>query len=153
MAKKRRTPQRDMPVYYVVQISCWDWSYSLSLNATRYRQGPYLEFRHLHIWGTLLLPSKLKPDTVELTFMPDILLPAETSQEPPPRAVGSLELRGADLMGYLSMMSDALGPVMQMLIADRTKFVVMNGEPMRYRKALLHGYSLDSHFEPEDYPD
>jgi hypothetical protein len=149
MAKKRRQkPQHDMPVYYVVQISRWDWSYSFSLNATRYRQGPYLEFRHLHIWGTLLLPSNLKPDTVELTLMPDILLGADAWQ--PPRAVGSLELHGADLIGHLSMMSDALGPVLQMLIANVTKFVVMDGERMRYRKSLLRGYSLDSHFEPED---
>ena len=41
---------------------------------------------------------------------------------------------------------------MQILIAERTKFVDMDGEGMRYRKALLRGYSLDSHFEPGDYP-
>jgi hypothetical protein len=34
------------------------------------------------------------------------------------------------------MAADALEPVMQMLLADHVKYVVMHGESMRYRKAL-----------------
>jgi hypothetical protein len=51
------------------------------------------------------------------------------------------------------MAADALDPVMQMLLADRVNYVVMHGESMRYRKALIRHYQLVSQLDPEEYPD
>ena len=57
------------------------------------------------------------------------------------------------MRGYLSMPTDALGPVMQMLLADRFKYVELDGKPMRYRKALIRLYDLVTALNVEDYPD
>jgi hypothetical protein len=39
-----------------------------------------------------------------------------------------------------------------LLHADRVKYVVMDGEPMPYRKALIRHYQLVSQLDPEEYP-
>jgi hypothetical protein len=66
----------------------------------------------------------------------------------PPRAVGSVSIdgtraEGMRLSGYLSMPTDALGMVLQMLIGGATstcwghKYVLLYGERLRYRKPLI----------------
>lgn len=51
------------------------------------------------------------------------------------------------------MAADALGPVMQMLVAARFKFIVLDGETMRYRKARIRHYRFETKLILEDYPD
>ena len=46
-----------------------------------------------------------------------------------------------------------LNPVMQMLLADHLKYVALDGEPMRYRKALIRHYEIKTQHNEEDYPD
>jgi hypothetical protein len=58
---------------------------------------------------------------------------------------------GRRLMGYLSMPVDAPGPVLQMLLSGRFKYALMDGEHMRWRKALIGHYQLTAqHREPDD---
>jgi hypothetical protein len=96
---------------------------------------------------------KAKVETAELTFMPDVReADFEPGNKPPPRGVGHLNVHNRTLSGGFSMAADALEPVMQMLLADRVKYVVMDGEPMRYRKALIRHYQLVSQLDPEEYP-
>jgi hypothetical protein len=151
--KKRRQTKALLPAYYHVQITGWDWSYSFSVNAARHVEGQYADYRHLLIRGTVLRPRKIKAESAELWFLPNIA-PAEMTRrdDPPPRAVGSLNVQGSILTGYLSMPADALGPVMQMLLGDRFKYVLLDGEPMRYRKALIRHYEFTEHHKEEDYP-
>jgi hypothetical protein len=75
-----------------------------------------------------------------------------------PHGVGSVSVEGkkaegTKLVGYLSMPADALGPVLQMLIAGRFKYVLMDGEPLRYRKAFIGHYRLTAQHDEADYPD
>jgi hypothetical protein len=91
MAKKK---QRGRPVlsmeYYIVQITDWDWSYSFSVNFSKWDDRRYSIHRHLLARGNVLLPSSLKAkaETAELTFMSDV---GEADFEPgdraPPRGV------------------------------------------------------------------
>jgi hypothetical protein len=70
--KRRRAPPEEF-AEYIVEITGWDWGYSLSLNGGngRYRDDdPYHEFRHLQITGKLLRPVGLKTDAVEVTLLP-----------------------------------------------------------------------------------
>jgi hypothetical protein len=157
MAKKK---QRGRPVlsmeYYIVQITDWDWSYSFSVNVPKWDDRRYSKYRHLRARGNVLLPSSLKAkaETAELTFMPDVrAADFEPGDRAPPRGVGHLNIHNRLLSGGLSMAADALEPVMQMLLADRVKYVVMHGESMRYRKALIRHYQLVSQLDPEEYPD
>jgi hypothetical protein len=157
--KKQRRSKAPQLVFYIVQITGWDWSYSFGVSGAAYRDEKYSDFRHLEIRGTLLLPSKIKVETVELALLCDISrAELERKDQPPPPAIGSLNIErskseGTRLRGYLSMPIDALGPVMQMLLADRFKYVELDGESMRYRKALIRHYELMTELNVEDYPD
>lgn len=71
-ARKRpgRRP-RELPTWYVVAVEGWEWSYSFGIQRMKDRPEPYDDYRHLHLTGTLLRPSKLKVETVRLIFLPD----------------------------------------------------------------------------------
>ena len=157
MAKKK---QRGRPVlsmeYYIVQITEWDWSYSFSVNVPKWDDRRYSDYRHLLVRGNVLLPSSLKAkaETVELTFMPDVReADFEAGDRAPPRGVGHLNIHDRLLSGGFSMAADALEPVIQMLLAGRVKYIVMHGESIRYRKAIIRHYQLVSQLDPEEYPD
>lgn len=156
---KQKPHSRPAPAitFYIIQITDWDWSYSFGgLNTTTFDDRRYSDYRNLLVRGRGLLPSKLKAKTeqVELTFHPDIG-PAELEQRgnPRPRAVGHLHIHQGVLTGYLSMATEALDAVMRMLLAGRLKHVVLDGEAMRYRQALVRNYELLNQLDPEDYPD
>jgi hypothetical protein len=104
----------------------------------------------------VLLPSKLKlkAATAELTFMPDVS--ASTLEKKPerhPLGVGYIDLREAMLTGGFSMASDALVPVMRMLVAGRFRYIVLDGETMRYRKARIRRYRFETQIALDEYPD
>jgi hypothetical protein len=69
------------------------------------------------------------------------------------REVQGTKSEGMNLAGYLSMPTDAIGPVPQMLLGGRFKYVVLDGEHMRYRKALIRHYEIKIGHNEEDYPD
>jgi hypothetical protein len=89
---------------------------------------------------------------VSLTLMPTVLPDATDT---PPRAVGSLTLTlafGRVLQGLLTLRADVLPPVLVMLIADRLKYVVLDGSPLRHRCALIRDDSLEMTLDEEEYP-
>lgn len=51
------------------------------------------------------------------------------------------------------MPEDALGLVLQMLIAGRFKYVLMSGGVMRWRKCFIRGYRFTAEHDEADYPD
>jgi hypothetical protein len=160
MPRKKRPRKELTPAYYNVEITGWDWDYSFSANVPRYEDRRFADYRHLHIHGRLLRPRKLNVETVELIIFPNIE-PADMEQRPdeqPPRGVGSLGVEGRKsegtrLVGYLSMPADAIGPVLQMLLAGRFKYVLLDGEHMRWRKALIRHYEFTAQYNDADYPD
>jgi hypothetical protein len=56
------------------------------------------------------------------------------------------------LQGLFSIPADVLPPILQMLIGDRFKFIVMHGDPMRYRHASVLRYCFETHLEEDDLP-
>ena len=158
MLRKKRRHTEVMPAYYHVQITGWDWDFSFSVNVSKYEDRQYSDYRHLHIHGMLLRPRRLNVETVDVTIFPDIEPAKMELRQDRPRAVGSLSIEGkrserTRLVGYLSMPTDVLGPVLQMLLAGRFKYVLMDGEPMRWRKALIWHYRLTTLHDEADYPD
>lgn len=67
-------------------------------------------------------------------------------------AVGAIEAYPERLDANLSLPSDALVSILQMLIAGRLKYVVMRGSKFRYRSARLHSYSLGTKLDEDDMP-
>jgi hypothetical protein len=46
--KRRRGRSRDDPIYYVVEVTEWDWSLMLGISPRRDMDGPYSDYRHLN---------------------------------------------------------------------------------------------------------
>lgn len=122
------------------------------MNNVRHFDDPYLEFRHLNVHGKLLQPGGIKAETVELTFMPNNNLNEENRQHHEPNSVGSLNLNKGVLQGLLSLPADALVPILQMLTADRFRYVLMNGTKLRYRQGTLQSFGLDETLDEDDLP-
>lgn len=156
MARKRAARPEVLTCTYILQIENWDWSYSFGVNDPRYDDRPYSDYRHMVVRAKVLLPSrlKLKAELAELTFMPDVNASnLEKKPERHPLGVGYIDFRDARLTGGLSMAADALGPVMQMLVAGRFRYIVLDGETMRYRKARIRHYRFETQLNLEDHPD
>jgi hypothetical protein len=157
MAKtKRRSRPEPSTSYYILQITDWDWSYHFGVNAARHDDRRYSDYRHLLVRGKVFRPSALrqKAEPVEVTFFPDVSQAAlEERGGERPLSVGYLQIHENVLTGGISMATDALGLVMQMLIAGRFNYLVLYGEPMRYRRARIGSYHFETQLNPEDYPD
>lgn len=120
----------------------------------------YSDYRHLHIHGRVLRPHKIDVETAEVLFIPKVGLSERELQhgQTRPSAVGSvstdgMRAKGMRLTGYLSMSGDALGLVPQMLTGERYKYVLLYGERLRYRKALIRHYFFSGKYNDEEYPD
>ncbi|RXT40267.1 hypothetical protein [Bradyrhizobium betae] len=127
MAKTKRRGRPELSTsYYILQITDWDWSYHFGVNAARHDDRRYSDYRHLLVRGEVLRPSKLrqKAEAVEVTFLPDVSQ-ADLEQRggEPSLSVGYWQVHNKILTGGISMATDALGLVMQMLIAGRFKSV------------------------------
>lgn len=148
--KKRRPAQREEFVDYVVEIDGWDWGYSFSLNLERRPINPYDEFRHLHIRGKMLRPTGLKSDRAEISLLPSPELIQDKRKDFEPIAVGSLDARTDMIYGNIGIPWDALTPILQMLIAERFKFVLMRGTRFRHRSAKLNSLRLETKLTEDD---
>jgi len=104
----------------------------------------------VEIKGRLLRPTGLKTDRVEVSLFPSTSLEEERRKELKPIAVGSIETYPERLDANLSIPSDVLVPILQLLTAGRLKFVVMRGSKFRYRSARLHSYSLGTELDEDD---
>ena len=152
--KRPRVPPEEF-VEYVVEITGWDWSYSLSLNADtgKYRDDdPYHEFRHLKVLGKLLRPVGLKTDAVEVTLLPGNDMTEERRKEYKPIALGRLNVYPDVIKGSIGIPADALPPILQMLIAKEFKFIVLRGSKLRYRSARLTSLHLEMKLDEDELP-
>jgi hypothetical protein len=156
---QRRSPTFT-PAHYNIEITGWDWEFNFGVNGRPDDDHLYSDYRHLHIHGRVLRPRKIDVETAELTVLPEVGLNEMELQygQRPPSAVGSVttegtRAKGMRLSGYLSMPTDALGLVLQMLIGGRYKYALLHGERLRYRKALIRYYRFSGEYDDEDYPD
>ncbi|MGD9668837.1 MAG: hypothetical protein AB7U75_07220 [Hyphomicrobiaceae bacterium] len=148
--RRRRSREQDEPRTYVVRIEDWEWSLSFGVNNMSHRTDPYSDFRHLALRGKLLRPTSLKAETAELTLLPDPRLNWDQRQKDEPRCVGSLDLYDGQLRRLLSLPSDALPSLLQMLIGERLHYAVITGDKLRYRKGLVSYFSLDMTIDEDE---
>lgn len=115
----------------------WDGGYSFSLNSERQPIDPYHEFRHLQVRGRLLQPGGCRPTwRRSRCCLRKLEAPQRTKLEP--IALGSLNASPDAMLGNIGIPWDALTPILQMLIADRFKFVLMRGTRFRHLAAKLN---------------
>ncbi|ACE99684.1 hypothetical protein IP86_17625 [Rhodopseudomonas sp. AAP120] len=148
-AKRRRKPPEEI-IDYVVEVDGWDFSYWLALNTVRNERDPYHEHRDVEMRGRLLRPSGLRSDRVTVSLFPSANLLEERRQELTPIAVGSIESYTDRLDARLSIPSDMLPSILQVLAAGRLKYLVMRGSKFRYRSARLVSFSIGSRLDEDD---
>jgi hypothetical protein len=150
--KKRRRAPREEFVNYVAAIEDWEWSYSLLLNTDKHAADPYHEFRHLVITARPLRPVGLKTDRLEMSLLPTVGMNPGQRQDREPLAVGLLEAYDDRIVGLIQIPIDVLPAILQMLIAERFKFIVMGGDKLRHRRACLHRFRLEMKLDEDDLP-
>lgn len=76
-----------------------------------------MDFRHLHLRGKLIAPSRIKAETVQVILIPRRIQTYERDDEAEPRGIGNISVSRERFEALLTMPCDALVPVLQMLIA------------------------------------
>jgi len=151
--KTRRRRSRSEVIHYVLAIAEWDWSLSFGVNQSPSLPGPFWDFRHLLVRGDLLLPVGLTTNRVELTILPDATLNEAARTDHQPTNIGALQLRRGSLTGWLPLPCDALSPVLQMLIGERFRFLVIRARPFRYGRADVLNDRLEQTLDEDGLPD
>ena len=126
--------------------------FSFGINSMKDRGDPYLDFRHLEVRGTLLRPSGIKADEVEVTFLPDQRLNESERKRDQPQSVGSFHIHQARLQFLIPMPADVLPCVLPMMIAGRIRYVHLNGDRPRHRPGRIRSYRLERDYNPDDLP-
>ncbi len=150
--KRPRGRPRVETVYYVVEVEDWDWSLWFGVSTMPEREGPFDDYRHLNLRGKLLRPSKLRCETVELHFLPDKRLNEGEQERNRPLSVGHLNLRSGRMYGVMSMPTDALPPLLTIATAGRLRYVVMQGERLRYGNAGVKSFRVEMNIDEDDLP-
>jgi len=149
--KRRRKPHNE-PVYYVMQIESWDWSLSFGVSQSKHFDDPYMDYRHLELNGRLLQPTNIKANMAEAILIPDKNLNEENRQQHQPKSVGSLNLSDGKLRALLSIPQDVLDTILQMLAAERFKYIVITGDKLHYRQAMVKSFRLECELDEDDLP-
>jgi hypothetical protein len=140
-SKSKRKPgrPRDERVNHIIEITDWNWDLSFGLGCSKWSTDPYNDFRHLNIVGTLLRPLGISPSQAKLTVFPDNRLVESERQSQQPKAVGWISHRGKQYSANFHLPADALGYVLQMLLADRYRYVIMDaGKSFRGEADIRH---------------
>lgn len=150
--KRRRSRGHDDPIYYVVEVAEWEWSLMFGVNQRPDRDGPYSDYRHLNLRGSLLYPARVKAREVEVTLMPDRRLNEGERERDEPHSCGSLHLHRGYFQVLLPMPLDALPSILQIACADRLRYVVITGDRLRYGHGLVRMYRLQRTIDKDDLP-
>jgi hypothetical protein len=89
---------------------------------------------------------------VELSFLPKTSLNEAVRAASKRTTIGLLQLRAKRVNGIISMPADALSPVLHALGAGRLKHVVLNGDEMRYRRAVVRAFRFERKISKDDLP-
>ena len=119
-AKLKLPPPRER-VQHVIRIEVWNWDFMFGIDDTKFREGPYYDYRHLHLRGAILRPTDIKAREAEVTCFADTQLPGKSNE--PIRPVGFLSHSGKDYSANLHMPYDVLPLILLMLTASKYRFV------------------------------
>jgi hypothetical protein len=124
--KRKPGRPRAAKVWHVFEISGWDWDYSFGIYKSKFHPGPYSDFRQMQINGSLLSPKKIAAKVIapELRLSPqENLTETGRARITEPKHVGVVYTRGKEYQATLFFPADVLGPILQMLIANRYRYV------------------------------
>jgi hypothetical protein len=134
-----RRKKRAVETYesYPVRIIDWNVDYSLRLDKDgSLSGGPFWEHCSLEVKGEFLGPKKLEGREVTITLLGNRSLDEEIARPDSinyePLGVGGLTARGKEATYIGSLPHQSFGLVLKMLKAGKIKYVVLNGNALRY---------------------
>lgn len=155
-SKTKRKPgrPREEHVRHVIEIVDWTWDLMFGLGHGKFSRGPYEDIRYISIVGKLLRPTNLSPTTVEVLLFPyHHLVESEWKSTDKPKAVGWVTHRGKQYSANLHLPADALGPVLQMLIAGKYKYLFFEAEKSFRGEASIRHYRFSGTMGEDELPD
>lgn len=147
--RSRKKPQNKV-VFYVAEIESWDWGFLFGLAGRPREADPYHDFRHLTLKGKLLRPSKYEGQSIEMRCIPDPDLNAGAREERSPIAAGSIDIYGGEMSALFGVPLDVLPSLLTMLTAEKLRYAILQGGPMRYRKTSLTSIRLEMNITEDD---
>jgi hypothetical protein len=141
---------------YPVWIIDWKVDYSLILDKEGgISGGPFWEHCSLELRGEFLGWKKLEGRQVTITLLGSRSLDEEIAKPDlinyEPLGVGGLTARGKDASYMGSLPHQSFGLVLTMLQAGKIKYVIFNGNALRYGHASIKELTLTGEFDPDDY--
>ena len=152
--KRKSGRPRDERVRHIIEIVDWTWDPMFGLGHGKFSKGPYEDFRHINIVGKLLRPTNLSPASAEVMLFPyHHLVESEWKSTDKPKCVGWVTHRGKQYSANLLLPSDAMGPVLQMLIAGKYKYVFFEAEKSFRGEAGIRYYRFSGTVEEDELSD
>lgn len=153
IAKKRSGRRKEeAPVRHVIEFTDWEFDYMFGIDPPgKFSDGPYMDYRHLNAKGKLLRPLNLHPDFAEVTLFPDHRLSdVEVRRKHEPEFVGVISHWGKDYRVNLHFPADIFGHILQMLIAGRYRYVVIDAVKSNRGEALVQSFRFTGAWDDED---
>jgi hypothetical protein len=153
---RKKRPSKPESCTYSIEILDWGFPYYISVNYNKKLfDGLYLESRTLKLIGKLLAPKKLSDKTIDITISGSKSLahalehPEEYDKEP--TAVGGLEIRGEHREFYGFIPFDIMNTIILTLQSEKIKFLVLDGQPLRYGSADIKSIDFSKDYNPDDW--
>jgi hypothetical protein len=147
--KAKRKPRVER-FWLEIEIGDWDWNFAFGLQTLKGNTDPYADYRHLNIRGIIRGPQKYRAKSIEITCYPEIDLNRDNRAKRNPKAVGVFEKYREELSANIHMPADALPSVLQMLIATRYRFVILEAMPFERGYAMIQSYYFDEKLQEDE---
>jgi hypothetical protein len=132
MSKRPVRKVRPVSVQHVLKIESWRFIYSFGTGKTKFCPELYSDHRHLELKVSIVEPKGIKANRgLVRCFAYDGLIegykqPAASSAQT--KAVGEVYYRGADYQAILTLPTDALPLILQMLAAGKYRLIEFDAD-------------------------
>lgn len=157
MTKQKRKSKERPYESYIIEILEWEIPYSFSLSLDNdIDPCPYWEHTEIKIRGKFIKPQKLAGKELELCFLANrqissVMNDYKEHHHWEPKAVGGLSVRGEkrDYIGSLPF--DAFPFLCNCFSAEKHKYVILNGQALRYGSADIHSVHFQQQYDEEEW--
>lgn len=148
-----RQPVQPDHAHFVFEISDPKFGYSFSSRLRKRDPQPYWEHPKLELTGLCLYPAKFANGvgSIEIVADRELPTPPKGSWRSSGEWIGYLEAGKSKLRYYGNVPPDALGWTIAGIASGMTRFISVNGEPLKRGTARIRGCSFDASFIREDF--
>jgi hypothetical protein len=149
--RHRKRVQAEDYQQYIIRIRSWEHSYSFGTTRDmRFDSLPLYEYSTLQFSGEIIKPAagKYTNGVLLLAGRHDSLGDAG---EEPPSSVGYINALEESLHAYVSLPRNRIAELLILAQSNRLQAAILNGAPLKWRKAQIRSFSLETAFNEDDY--